>query len=323
MRSFSPRLAARALWQMRVRKRPYVLSHGVNARCNLKCSFCQYWKNPGEEMSQEDIFRMLDEASSFGIGVYNAWTVEPLLREDLPQILKYAKSRGLITGLVTNGLLLAKRAEELGDLDYLSVSVDGIKSYRELRGIELENTLAGIRAAKKAGHEILINCVISSKNTSELEDLVHLAEELGTWISFEPLHESAGISDSVWRDLGIRDRSIHEKAVCRLMELKRGGAPIINSLTYLEMISSLEPRFKCHASDIILHVASDGSIENCRVHSQPLANVKDGLEEAWQASKQDREEIVRSCPGCLFFGYVENSLLYEFVPEVLRHYEWM
>lgn len=323
MRSFSPRLAARALWQMRVRKRPYVLSHGVNARCNLKCSFCQYWKNPGEEMSQEDIFRMLDEASSFGIGVYNAWTVEPLLREDLPQILKYAKSRGLITGLVTNGLLLAKRAEEIGDLDYLSVSVDGIKSYRELRGIELENTLAGIRAAKKAGHEILINCVISSKNTSELEDLVHLAEELGTWISFEPLHESAGISDSVWRDLGIRDRSAHEKAVRRLMELKRGGAPIINSLTYLEMISSLEPRFKCHASDIILHVASDGSIENCRVHSQPLANVKDGLEEAWQASKQDREEIVRSCPGCLFFGYVENSLLYEFVPEVLRHYEWM
>ena len=323
MRSFSPRQAAKALWQMRVRKRPYVLSHGVNARCNLKCSFCQYWKEPGEEMSQKEIFRMLDEASSFGIGVYNAWTAEPLLREDLPQILKYAKSRGLITGLVTNGLLLAKRAKELDDLDYLSVSVDGIKSYQQLRGIELENTLQGIRAAKKAGHEILINCVISSKNTGELEDLVHLAERLGTWISFEPLHESAGISDSVWKELGIRDRSAHEKAVHRLMELKRSGAPIINSLTYLEMISTLKPQFKCHASDIILHVASDGSIENCRVHGQQLANVLGGLEEAWQASKQGREEIVRSCPGCLFFGYVENSLLYEFMPEVLRHYEWM
>lgn len=163
MRSFSPRLAARALWQMRIRKRPYVLSHGVNARCNLRCSFCQYWREPGGEMTQKEIFRMLDEASSFGIGVYNAWTVEPLLREDLPQILRHAKSQGLITSLVTNGLLLAKRADELGDLDYLSVSVDGIKSYRELRGVDLENALAGIRAAKKAGHEILINCVISSK----------------------------------------------------------------------------------------------------------------------------------------------------------------
>ena len=323
MRSFSPRLAARALWQMRIRKRPYVLSHGVNARCNLRCSFCQYWREPGGEMTQKEIFRMLDEASSFGIGVYNAWTVEPLLREDLPQILRHAKSQGLITSLVTNGLLLAKRADELGDLDYLSVSVDGIKSYRELRGVDLENALAGIRAAKKAGHEILINCVISSKNTGELEDLVHLAEELGTWISFEPLHESRGISDSVWKDLGIRDRSEYEKAVHRLMDLKRSGAPIINSLTYLDMISSLKPRFTCHASDIILHVAADGSIENCRVHTQSLANVKDGLAEAWQASRIGRQEAVQSCPGCLFFGYAENSLLFEFVPEVLRHYEWM
>jgi hypothetical protein len=51
--------------------------------------------------------------------------------------------------------------------------------------------------------------------------------------------------------------------------------------------------------------------------------VKDGLEEAWQASKIGRQEAVQSCPGCLFFGYAENSLLFEFVPEVLRHYEWM
>ncbi len=178
---------------MRVKRRPFVLSHGINARCNLSCSFCEYWRRPGIEMSTPEIFRMLEEASSFGIGVYNAWTVEPLLREDLPDILSHAKSLGLITSLITNGRLLARRAKELHDLDYLSVSVDGIKSYRELRGIDLEDTLAGIKAAKEAGHEILINCVITSRNMDELEDLVHLAESLDTLISFEPLHESSGI----------------------------------------------------------------------------------------------------------------------------------
>ena len=148
---------------------------------------------------------MLEEASSFGIGVYNAWTVEPLLREDLPDILRHARSLGLVTSLITNGRLLAQRAKELSDLDYLSVSVDGIKSYRELRGIDLQDTIAGIKAAKEAGHEILMNCVINSKNVSELEDLVHLAESLGTMISFEPLHESSGIDEKVWGTLGIRD----------------------------------------------------------------------------------------------------------------------
>ena len=57
---------------------------------------------------------------------------EPLLRQALPDILSHAKSLGLITSLITNGRLLAQRAKELTDLDYLSVSVDGIKSYREL-----------------------------------------------------------------------------------------------------------------------------------------------------------------------------------------------
>ena len=95
MRSFSPRMAARALWQMRVRGRPFVLSHGINARCNLSCRFCEYWRHPGREMSTPEILRMLDEAHDFGIGVYNAWTVEPLLREDLPEILRHAKDLGL------------------------------------------------------------------------------------------------------------------------------------------------------------------------------------------------------------------------------------
>jgi MoaA/NifB/PqqE/SkfB family radical SAM enzyme len=316
-------MAARALWQMRVLKRPFVLSHGINASCNLSCRFCEYWRRPGREMSTQEILQMLDEAKDFGIGVYNAWTVEPLLREDLPEILSHAKELGLTTSLITNGLLLLKRAGELDNLDLLSVSVDGIKSYKELRGIDLADTLDGIRAAQQAGHEILMNCVISGKNVGELEDLVHLAKSLGCWISFEPMHESQGIEEKVWGSLRIRDIPAYEVALDRLIELKRSGAPIINSLTYLKMIRDLEPRFNCHASDIILHVASDGGIDCCRVHQEPLGNVSEGLAKVWRSSQKRRREIVQGCEGCLFFGYVENSLLFDFSPEVLAHYEWI
>jgi len=323
MRSFSPRLAAQALWQMRIKKRPYVLSHGINARCNLSCRFCEYWRRQGPEMSTPQILRMLDEARDFGIGVYNAWTVEPLLRDDLPEILRHAKFLGLTTSLITNGLLLQKRVKDLTDLDLLSVSVDGIKSYKELRGIDLKPILDGIRKARNAGHEVLMNCVISGRNLSELEDLVHLAESLGCRISFEPMHESPGIDDRIWKSIAIKDVSAYEMAVERLIELKKNGETIINSLTYLEIIKNLEPRFNCHAADIILHVASDGTIGTCRVHQEALGNVTDGLARTWEASKQRKKKIVEECDKCLFFGYVENSLLYEFVPEVMRHYEWM
>lgn len=274
-------------------------------------------------MSTPEIFRMLEDARSFGIGVYNAWTAEPLMRKDLQAILHHAKGLGLITSLITNGKLLASRIHELGDLDYLSVSVDGIGSYQELRGIDLKDVLGGIRVAKTAGHEILLNCVISGKNVDELEGLVSLAEELGVRVSFEPINESEGVAKEVWEEIGIRDLSRYQKAMDKLVELKKSGAPIINSCTYLKMIRSLKPEFRCHASDIILHVTADGTIECCRSQKAALGRVSSGLLNIWKASEKKRKKIAGDCKGCLFFGYVENSLLYDMVPEVMAHYEWM
>lgn len=100
----------------------------------MRCTFCEYWKKTGEEPAKEDVFKLLDDAREFGIGVYNAWTVEPLLRKDLPQIMAHAKKIGMVTSMVTNGKLLYERAEELGDVDYLSVSVDGIKVIKKSGG---------------------------------------------------------------------------------------------------------------------------------------------------------------------------------------------
>ena len=132
-----------------------------------------------------------------------------------------------------------------------------------------------------------------------------------------------GIAKEVWEELGIRDLPRYQKAMDKLVELKKSGAPIINSCTYLKMIRSLKPEFRCHASDIILHVTADGTIECCRSQKAALGRVSDGLLNIWKASEEKRKKIAGDCKGCLFFGYVENSLLYDMVPEVMAHYEWM
>ena len=59
MTSFNPEIAIKALVQMRVRRRPFVLSHGINARCNLRCPFCEYWRTPGREMTADEVFAVL------------------------------------------------------------------------------------------------------------------------------------------------------------------------------------------------------------------------------------------------------------------------
>jgi len=67
MSRFDPILASRALWQIRIKKRPFVLSHGVNANCNMRCKFCEYWrKEPGKEPSRDEVFKLLDDAKNSG-----------------------------------------------------------------------------------------------------------------------------------------------------------------------------------------------------------------------------------------------------------------
>ncbi|WP_407355352.1 radical SAM protein [Methanolobus sp. WCC5] len=324
MSKYSPLIAAKAVWQMRIRKRPFVLSHAINSRCNMRCSFCEYWKNEGVEMELDDIFSLLDQARDFGILVYNAWTVEPLLRKDLPQILRHAKQLGMVTSLITNGLLLEKRADELVDLDYLSVSVDGTASYQDIRGVSLERIMPGIIKAKNIiNNPLLMNCVISGKNLDDIEELITMAKDLDVKISFEPMHEFQGIASDTWNDMGIRDMQKYRRTVDRIIEMKKEGYPIINSCTYLKMVRDLRPAFNCHANDIILDVNADGSIENCRVHRSPIGHISEGIGNVWERTRKTRKNIARECSKCLFFGYVENSLMYNFNPEVAQHYEWM
>lgn len=324
MASFSPITAAKAFWQMRIRKRPFVLSHAVNSSCNMKCRFCEYWKEKGPQMETEEIFRLLEEARDFGIQVYNAWTVEPLLRKDLPQIFEHAKSLGMTTSMITNGLLLEKRAEELVHLDYLSVSVDGTSSYKDIRGIDLDRILPGIIKARQVmGKPLLLNCVISGKNLDDIRELIELARDHDMKISFEPMYEFGGIAGDTWDELGIRDMDKYRTTVDRIIEMKEQGYPIINSRTYLSMVRDLRTDYKCHANDLILCVAADGSIENCRVHRQPLGNISEGIANVWERTREERKIKAENCERCLFFGYVENSLLYDFNLEVMRHYDWM
>lgn len=330
MSRFDPILTSKALWQIRVQKRPFVLSHGVNTHCNMKCGFCDYWKKGGEEPTKEEIFKLLDDAKEFGIGVYNAWTVEPLLRKDLPQIMAHAKKLGMITSMVTNGKLLYERAEELQDVDYLSVSVDGVRSYKEIRNMDFETLLKGlnkaieVRKLQKKKNPILMNCVLTGKNLDDVETLILLAKKLEVKVSFEPVHRFPGISEEVWNEIGIHDKEKLRSTVDRIIELKEEGYPIINSKTYLGMVRDEEMDYRCRASGIIMNVIHDGTLETCRVQNEPLGNVIwDGFESVWKNSEERRKEIVKDCKGCLFFGYTENSLMQSLNPEVLMNYEWM
>jgi MoaA/NifB/PqqE/SkfB family radical SAM enzyme len=301
--------------------RPVILAHTINAECNLKCPFCPFWRRKGEEMSKEEIFEFLRKCREFGIIVYNVWSTEPLLREDLGECLKFAKSLGMTTFVITNGTLLKDRLNQLRYCDYLAVSIDGVKSYPELRGGNLDEVLEGIVMAKNAGIRTSINCVLNGRNLDEVEALVRLAENLGVGILFEPVHEYRSIPEEIWEEIGIRDQDKYVKTVDKIIEMKQQGKPILNSFTYLKMIRNLKPEFRCRVNEVILHLGLNGKIESC---SGVIGDFRDDLAELWSSWRKEAKSLPEDCDGCLFSGYVESSLLFNFDVRVMWNYlKWL
>ncbi|MBZ3935313.1 radical SAM protein [Methanimicrococcus blatticola] len=344
---------AKSAWQMKIRRRPVTISHTVNSGCNLRCVFCDEWKKSlktddesvsRREPSFEEVCKIIDLAVDFGIGSYNAWSTEPFLRKDLPDIMKYAKSKGMKTFTITNGLLLKKRMHELKDVDYISVSVDGPTATREIRGADYEMILDGIRYASQSGllnEPLLMNCVISRKNLDEVEDLLRFAKDLGNVkMAVEPLYVFQRMGDTDWDDLSIGEAQ-QEKFVSlmnTLIDMKKKGYPLINSKTYLKQIRDGKNIKNCRVDRGILAVDHHSNMYNCRIHNKPLGNVieesvfdnendekivQNGITKVWNQTKKERKEMIQNCEGCRFFGYAELTLMNNYNIESFYGYEWL
>lgn len=114
--------------------KPFFLAHAVTFGCNSKCKMCTYWKltpRMREDLSTEEVYQLLDEAYDFGMRGYYIFGGEPLIKKDISKIVDYAKNKGFLTTMNTNGSLLASKAPFLRNLDFAFVSLDYFDGYND------------------------------------------------------------------------------------------------------------------------------------------------------------------------------------------------
>jgi cyclic pyranopterin phosphate synthase len=143
----------------------------VTDRCNLRCTYCMAedvtFMDRAELLTFEEIARFVAIAAPLGIDKIRLTGGEPLMRRDIPRLVKMIRALGGIDdlGLTTNGILLAEHAQELFDagLKRINISLDTLDTarFKQLARREgLDRVIAGILAAKKAGFDpIKINAV--------------------------------------------------------------------------------------------------------------------------------------------------------------------
>lgn len=215
------------------RKLPLIAGHKLLYRCNLECDMCPFWRRPDEELlSLEAERRLLSRLADGGVLFVGFEGGEPLLRPDVPEILREANER-FHTSLVTNGFLLARRIPEFARyLDFLFVSIDGIGPLHDrLRGIpgSFDRAVRGVAAARELV-PVALSATLTRHNLGQATEIVDLARSLKVGVNFQVAfdYSTAGpLSPN-----GPQLRATLEE----LRRRKVDGAPIVNSRAYFDSV---------------------------------------------------------------------------------------
>lgn len=157
-------------------------------RCNMRCVYCmpavgmQFRPRP-ELLTNEELLFVLRAAASAGFRKIRLTGGEPLLRQDIVELVREIKNIPGIEhiAMTTNALRLRKLAQPLKDagLDRVNISIDSLdpQKFRQMtRGGNLDEVWAGIAAANEVGLKpIKLNAVIvRGMNDDEVVDLAEL-----------------------------------------------------------------------------------------------------------------------------------------------------
>lgn len=170
-----------------------ILFWETTLRCNALCKHCGSRageKNKyNDELTTDEIkqcFKTISQKMDSSKIFLNITGGEPLLREDLFDVMKYAKNLGFGWSMTTNGTLIdsnmVAKLKEAG-LTSVSISIDGTEhTHDEFRGVKgyYNKSINAIKLLRDANFlDVLqITTVVNKNNINELEDLYKIISDL-------------------------------------------------------------------------------------------------------------------------------------------------
>ncbi|MFZ2975067.1 MAG: radical SAM protein [Candidatus Moraniibacteriota bacterium] len=165
----------------------------ITRRCNLNCKHCYINANNGkyDELSFDEIKNLVDELSEMKVFVFGLVGGEPFLREDIFEILSYAKNKGLATTLSTNGILItkiiAKKLKEV-EISEVSVSLDGLEDFHDkFRGRKcFDKVVNGIKELKENNIYTIVSTCVCPQNIESLDEMAKfiISLKIDSWRLF-------------------------------------------------------------------------------------------------------------------------------------------
>ncbi len=254
----------------------------VTYRCNLKCQICDFWKSSHaaeEELSLDDIRLIGKKLNRLGTLIVSLAGGEPLMREDLHDIIRILNEENHFPILITNGWFVddtvAKEILRAG-LQEISVSVDYAdpKKHDAQRGRE-GSWVRAVKALELLNknrpdrrNRIHMITVLMDDNLADVEPLIKLSKELGVTYM---------VNLYSWNRGSKRRRLPEEKVTEYLMGLKRKYREFINLTTYIQHLDKAIAEGgigDCQTGRLLMNIDNYGNASRCtETLNEPVGNV--------------------------------------------------
>ncbi|MBD3369735.1 radical SAM protein [Candidatus Fermentibacteria bacterium] len=306
------------------RRRPLNVMASVTDHCPSRCSYCRIPEQNRPDLSTEvwmDLITQMRKAGTQRIGV---WGGEPLTRPDIVELCRHMRKLGIYVSIDTNGYLLPDRPEIMDHADHLVLAFDGPREAHDANREEGSFDKA-VRAFETASGRIRLwsITVLTKHNLDHLDYIMRTADRYGFLTTFQTLHHNELLGGDTSSMMPTREE--YSKALMKLSRMKRNGAPIANSVRYLESLAGwpdysrtrLERAYhgvSCKAGRAYCNVDVDGRVYPCSLligtYPEALNALEVGFERAFKATAE------LPCQACTASCYTEYNYLYGLSPGV-------
>ena len=305
---------------------PYMAELDVTYRCNCRCQMCQRWKDPRSDELRADEYEalaaVLHEMGSHQISIAGG---EPLMRDDVFDIIKSFSGRGMSVNICTNGLLIEKYHEHICNsrATCVTVSLDGASadSHDTIRGIagsyrQIESGIRRLLEHARSSRPILrVRMTVSNQNVHEMRSFYRKWAGVVDDVLFQPVHHC---NEAYYT--GMDDSTLHLDP--DLIADQISGTPLAKDGYLNRLIESLKtyasfPHQPCYAAVLMARIDPWGNVYPCLEQHISVGSIREtDFRTIWNSERirKERKQLASNRPCSCWYnntaiiGYYGNML---------------
>lgn len=296
--------------------KPVMAYYYVTYKCTARCTFCNIPDGPMDVIpvskysTTDQSIEQFKVLKQIGVRLIDFTGGEPLLKKNLPTLLRAAREMGFKTQLTTNCTLYPRRAKELaGLIDIMNFSLVGPTAdiHNPIRrDTSFDSVIRSMSIARELGEPYQLIFVLTNRNVDQLEPMIELARQHQAILKVQPEFDLFG------------NGNVDLSHVRKAESLARQHNVYVNlaETSFFDQGNSKE-KPRCRAANAVIAISPDGYVLYPCYHQVttkiPLDQHFVRLFES-QKWRQMQDEVGRFdfCHGCRNLCYLHPSFLYRY-----------